>query len=223
LASLGVCTLDGRRVLVVGGLDGECSVWDLDAGEHRFLPAANGHSRPVERVVTGGREQPLAVFGTSRWGWDDFTDSTVEFFFAVVYDVALGREVFQVPCLDVELVYVLGTAGADWLLAVSTEDEGTLAEPAHAVRLFDAVTGKPMGRRLPPTGDVIALAVGQCAGRPAVASAGQEGSITVWDALDGQVTLHTQLGTAVHDLAFLPGGDLLLATVTGLHFLSLTA
>ncbi|MBC6457059.1 hypothetical protein [Actinomadura sp. HBU206391] len=113
LASLEVCMLDGRRLLVVGGLDGSASVWDLDAGEHRLFPAANDHSRPVERVVTGGPEQkPLAVLGTSGWGWDDFTMSTLEFFFAVVYDVALGREVFQVPCLDVDLVYALGTAGA---------------------------------------------------------------------------------------------------------------
>jgi hypothetical protein len=224
LSSLAAAMLDGRRVLLVGGLDGSCSVWELAAGEHRYLPDLNSGSRPVERVLTGGPEQrPLAVFGTSRWGWDDFTESTLEFFFAAVYDVALGLEVFQVPCLGVDLVYALGTAGTDWLLAVATEDEGTVRAPAHAVRLFDAVTGTPIGRRLPPTGEVMALAVGRCAGRPAVASAGREGDITVWDAMDGQVTLRTRLDTEVSDLAFVPGGGILLATETGLRFLSLTA
>lgn len=80
-----------------------------------------------------------------------------------------------------------------------------------------------MGRRLPPTGDVVALAVGECGGRPAVASAGQRGGITVWDALAGRVTLHTRLDTEVRDLAILPGGDMLLATATGLYLLPLTA
>jgi hypothetical protein len=218
LASVGVALLDGRRVLIVGGFDGSCSVWDLAGGPHRVLPEVNSQSRPVDRVVTGGpAERPLAVFGTSRWGWDDFTYATLEFFFAAVYDVTVGAEMFRVPCVGVDLVYALGRAGTDWLLAVATEDVGAVAAPAHAVRLFDAMSGAPVGRPLPPTGEAMVLAVGERAGRPVVAAAGQEGDITVWDALDGRVTPRVHLGTEVLDLAFVPGGGMLAATAAGLY------
>jgi hypothetical protein len=62
------------------------------------------------------------------------------------------------------------------------------------------------------------LAVGERAGRPVVSAAGQDGHITVWAALDGQVTLRAPLGTEVLDLAFVPGGGMLVATGAGLYF-----
>jgi hypothetical protein len=75
-----------------------------------------------------------------------------------------------------------------------------------------------VGRPLPPTGEAMVLAVGERAGRPVVAAAGQEGDITVWDALDGRVTLRVRPGTEVLDLAFVPGGGMLVATGAGLYF-----
>jgi WD40 repeat protein len=71
------------------------------------------------------------------------------------------------------------------------------------VRVWDAVTGQPLGEPLTGhTGTVTAVAIGRAADRDVVVSAGDDGTVRVWDAVTGQplgepFTGHTGTVTAV--------------------------
>src|SRR6185312_9170648 len=180
---------DGRTLLASAGVDATVRVWDPVTGQ------------PVGAALTG---HTGAVWGVCALaGWDSAghpdgrtllasagQDATVR-----VWDPVTGQPVGAT--LTGHTSAVLGVCALAGWDSAGHPDGRTLLAPAWVdatVRVWDPVTGQPVGAAL--TGHtsgvlgVCALAGWDSAGHPdgrtLLASAGQDGTVRVWDPVTGQ-------------------------------------
>jgi hypothetical protein len=218
MLSLGLAEVNGRRVLVVGGSRGGCGLWDVRTGEQRPLLDTDEASLGVEDIhITGPDHQPMAVATTSRYEYDSDLWATLQFFYAVVYDLTTGEAVFRVEGLDVDVLCAVGATEHGWVLAAATDSEGPGADP-YVIRFFDAVTGAARPLTVSHSKDLWALAVGTFGpgGPDVLATADSAGAVQLWDLNDGRLIRTLQVTGVVNDLALHPVCGLLLATDRGL-------
>ncbi|HET8758171.1 MAG TPA: WD40 repeat domain-containing protein [Solirubrobacteraceae bacterium] len=226
VTSLALGRLEGRPVIISGSDDGTVRVWDLRAGLHT-TPAPPGYPGPVRSVAVvetpddgtvvasigrDGRLQLRALDTGESLGDpvelpgspETVTVHPVEGRLLVAVGMATGLQTHELadgqlrsaavssregPCRRVQCASVAGA-----LAVVASHDCG--------LRLWDAGSGTETRMHgAHHEGGVSALAVTSLHGRPTAITGGGEGSLVVWDLLDGSpvATLkgHARVVTAV--------------------------
>ncbi|MGX1676485.1 AAA family ATPase [Streptomyces sp. NPDC055400] len=173
--ALATGTVGGREVIVSGGLFGDetIRVWDAADGELIRALRVRAGSRTVAIGRAGNRDVIVCGSGAGHIHvWDAITgESTVPAMPAFVAPRPVGH------ARDV-LCVALGRVGDRALIASGTWE--------NTVRLWDAVTGRPLGE--PLTGHdkgVCSVAFGRFGDRDVVISGSVDTTVRLWDALTG--------------------------------------
>ncbi|MFF4402464.1 trypsin-like peptidase domain-containing protein [Streptomyces sp. NPDC001480] len=170
----------GGRDIIASSVNSNSRVQVCDALTHQSIvsfPAYPG-SGPMWSIASiaigraGGRD--VIVSG----GWHGVR----------VCDAVTGKPIANLHTDPIESV-AIGRAGGRDIIASGSDD--------GMVRVWDAVTGEPIGHPLTAhTGRVRTIAIGHAGGSDIIASGGDDGMVRVWDAVTGEpighpLTAHT--------------------------------
>ncbi|MER7950367.1 WD40 repeat domain-containing protein [Streptomyces sp. NPDC096079] len=174
--SIACTVLDGRHVAVTGDDHGTARAWDVATGRPVGAPLTGTFKGlgAVACTTLGGR--PVLVTG----GRERFTEGVIR-----VWDLATGAalgEPIAAHPFDVTELACTTLDGAP--LVVSRQ--------SHEVRVFDLLSGTPVGRRIARYtrsserfDTLLAMACTDLGGRPVVVTGGHDGAVRVWDAASG--------------------------------------
>ncbi len=203
VTSVALGQVEGRFVIISGGLDGMVRRWDAISGEPIGEPLTGYHGPVTSTAIGVVNGRPMIVSGGgSLQRWDAISGKPIG-------EPLMGRSV-AIGVVDGRPIIVSGSNSLQRWDAISGEPIGeplmghtNLIESVaigvvngrpmivsggrdKTVRRWDAISGEPIGG--PLTGHfapVTSVAIGVVEGRPMIVSAG--GSLRRWDAISGEL------------------------------------
>ena len=164
--TVAICRAGDRDLIAAGSADG-LWIWDVTGGSVRILRA--GDFGPCVWSVAAGRVGDRHVFVSGS------SEGKVEIWDAVTGD-PIGTPLTGHRG-DVRAVAIGRAGGCD--VIVSGSADRTVQILDSTVRIWDAVTGDPVGAPVDHDSGILAVALGQAGGRDLIVSGHRDGTVTV--------------------------------------------
>nr|WP_042178049.1 hypothetical protein [Kibdelosporangium sp. MJ126-NF4]CEL12943.1 Probable serine/threonine-protein kinase pkwA [Kibdelosporangium sp. MJ126-NF4]CTQ98628.1 Probable serine/threonine-protein kinase pkwA (EC 2.7.11.1) [Kibdelosporangium sp. MJ126-NF4] len=163
--SVAVGQVDGRTVIVTGGIDGTVLVWDL-ATHEQIGESFKAHADAVRSMTFGTLDgKPVIVTGGAK------ADPTVR-----LWDLTARQAIGQALSAHTDDVVsvALGEAGGKPVVVSSSAD---FSVRVWDVNSFTAIAPPLLGH----TDQILSVAMGRLDSRPVVVAAGRDNLVRVWD------------------------------------------